>query len=287
MKEPARSDALPPAIKWSGSKRPIAGRLHALWPAASDPGATYYEPFVGGGAMLPGRPLRRAVAGDVVAPLVGLWRAIAEHPAEAADWYRRHWLDRQTRGAVVYDEVRDRFNAQGSPLDLLVLSRMCVNGLIRFNRDGAFNNSLHHTRPGVHPDRLEALLHRWSAALDGVRFQAADFAETLAPARAGDRVFLDPPYVGNKGRYAPGDFDFPRLWEVLEALNLRGVGWILTLDGSAGERAYAQAVPPELISLRLELPTGHSPFTRLMGRSLDEVREAVYLGRALPRPAGV
>jgi DNA adenine methylase len=269
---------LQPVIKWSGSKRRVADALHRLWPEDVAETATYFEPFVGSGAMLPGRPVRAAVAGDTIAPLIALWHEIADHPEAVAAHYRRVWGDRQQRGQAAFYEARDRFNDQGKPLDFLVLSRMCVNGLIRFNAKGGFNNSLHHTRPGIHPDRLESLIMAWSEALEGVTFAVSDYEHTLSTAKSGDVVFLDPPYVGTRGQYRPGVFDFARLCRVLEDLNMRGVHWILTLDGQAGDRAYDETViASTLYRHRFYVTTGHSPFTRLMGTSLDEVREAVYV----------
>ena len=40
---------LQPVIKWSGSKRTVASQLGEFFLPAN----TYYEPFVGGGAMMP------------------------------------------------------------------------------------------------------------------------------------------------------------------------------------------------------------------------------------------
>lgn len=267
-----------PVIKWSGSKRPIARRLHELWPAG---GSRYVEPFVGGGSMLPGRPARAAVAGDILGELIGLWTAIRDDPAGVLQHYRAHWEDRQARGEVVYTEVRDRFNAERDPRDLMFLSRMCVNGLIRFNQQGQFNNSLHHTRPGIHPDRFGPVVGGWSKAVSTVRFVHQDFRETLEDAAPGDRVFLDPPYRGTRGRYLQGTFAPDDLAGALEELNRRGVHWMLTWDGQAGDRSYPCGIPPELYASRLALPTGHSPFTRLMGTSLDTVQESVLTSFAL------
>lgn len=269
---------LKPAIKWSGSKRTMAPTLHGLWPASVLPTATYFEPFVGGGAMMPGRPCRAGVAGDVLPSLIGLWKAIVSDPDGVARHYAHAWKQRQEHGQAVYYDVRTRFNAHRSPLDLMVLSRMCVNGLIRFNTRREFNNSLHHTRPGIHPDRLQRLLRTWSAALVGMRFTAGDFEITLADAAVGDCVFLDPPYIHNKGRYQPDRFDFARLWRVLADLNDRGVHWIMTLDGAAGARTYdTSTVPSAIWTHRMELGSGNSPFTRLMKISTDAIQEAVFL----------
>lgn len=265
-------------MKWAGSKRRVAAQLHALWPG---PARRYLEPFVGGGSMLPGRPCAAAVAGDLQAELVALWEAIRDRPDGVADHYARCWHDRAARGAVVYDEVRARFNADRDGLDLLVLTRWCVNGLVRFNRQGAFNNSLHHTRPGIHPDRLTAVLGAWSRAVADVTFVAGDYRATLADAGPGDVVFLDPPYRHTRGRYQAEGFDPDGLFATLDRLSSRGVPWILTWDGRAGDRTYPGGVPTELFAGRLALTTGHSPFPRLMKTSLDPVAESVFTSFAL------
>ncbi len=221
--------------------------------------------------MLPGRPATQAVAADILEELVSLWRALQARPDDVVAHYRRHWSDRQARGGVVFDEVRTRFNAEKDPLDLLFLSRTCVNGLIRFNRAGGFNNTLHHTRPGIHPDRFAPIVAAWSRSLEGVRFEHADFRETLADAGPQDAVFLDPPYRGNRGRYRPGDFEPDALLATLEDLNRRGVPWMLTWDGRSGERSFDGGVPEELYRHREPLPTGNAPFPRLIARGVDAV----------------
>ena len=226
--------------------------------------------------MLPGRPCAQAIAGDSIPELIALWTAIRDRPERVVAHYAALWRRRQDEGHRVFYAVRERFNARRDALDLFFLTRTCVNGLIRFNARGDFNNSLHHTRAGIHPERLAGVARAWTAALRDVEFRAADYRRTLASARAGDLVFLDPPYVGNKGRYHPARFDFAGFHEELGRLSRVGAHWIVTLDGAAGGRTYASAPPPDLYRARLRVPTGNSPFTRLMKTSLDGVTETVY-----------
>ncbi len=262
-----------PAIKWAGSKRAIAPLLATLLPEAE----RYFEPFVGGGAMLPFRPCQHAIAGDVIVELIALWQAIRDTPELCADEYEKRWKRLQSKGHTAYYAIRDSFNTTRNPHDLLFLTRTCVNGLIRFNKDGAFNNSLHHTRPGIAPARLREIFQEWSVALQGVEFVAKDYRQTLADARANDLVFLDPPYCGTKGRYMPNEFNLNEFYKELDWLNLIGAKWILTFDGVAGQRSYDTSIPVSLYQERLALPTGNSPFTKLMRTGLDPVVESVYL----------
>lgn len=262
-----------PVIKWSGSKRTIATWLAYLLPEAEH----YFEPFVGGGAMLPFRPSRTAIAGDIIVELIDLWKAIRDTPELTAQEYEIRWRRLQTEGHTAYYVIRDSFNTTRNPHDLLFLTRTCVNGLIRFNSNREFNNSLHHTRPGVSPTRLRTIIHQWSYITQGVEFIAADYHQTLASIRAGDLVFLDPPYGGTKGRYMPEAFNLDEFFEELQRLNTTGARWVLTFDGIAGHRAYKTTIPADLYKAQLALPTGNSPFTKLMKTGIDKVVESVYL----------
>ena len=270
---PAIGTRLQPVIKWPGSKRAVAPLLGSLLPR----GGRFFDPFVGGGAVLPFRPGRSAVAGDVIPELVSLWEHVRRDPEGLARAYAMRWRRLQAEGPDAYYAVRDAFNRERRPADLLFLSRTCVNGLVRFNARGAFNNSLHHTRPGVAPDTLRRVLRLWSALVRGVHFRCGDYRETLRSVRRGDVVFLDPPYAATTGRYHPAGVERPALEAELERLTSVGARWVLTYDGTAGDRAYDGRIAPELYRRRLALPTGHSPFTRLMRTSLDAVVETAYL----------
>lgn len=262
-----------PVIKWSGSKRSVAASLRHLFPRAT----RYFEPFVGGGALLPFRPCTDAVAGDVIKELIDLWILIRDEPDVTALEYAKRWRMLQDEGHKAYYAIREAFNRTRNPHDFLFLTRTCVNGLIRFNGDGHFNNSLHHTRPGIAPDRLREVIGKWSAVIQGVSFIASDYRETLESVKTGDLVFLDPPYAGTRGRYSQEKFDVHSFCGELERLNCVGAKWVVTFDGYAGERTYDEALPEGLFRTRLALPTGNSPFTKLMRTGVDAVVESVYL----------
>jgi DNA adenine methylase len=274
------SRALPPVIKWPGSKRPVAAQLAACFPTFD----RYFEPFVGGGAMLPYPQSARAFASDIMPELIHLWTVIRDTPQLAIDGYSSRWQARQQLGHTVFYEVRERFNRTRDPIDFLFLSRTCVNGLIRFNKDGSFNNSLHHTRPGIAPETFAKVICKWSGAIQNVDFQVADYTDALQPVTQSDFVFLDPPYESTRGRYLAAAFDPDRLYTELDRLNRIGAKWMLTYDGHAGQRAYAVGLPAELYQARIEINTGNSPFTRLMQQSPDRITESVYLNYTPPAP---
>ncbi len=262
-----------PVIKWSGSKRSVAPLLSRLFP----PAERFIDPFVGGGAILPFRSARASLAADVVPELIELWKLIQEQPALVARQYENRWQRLKQEGHTAYYDIRHRFNRQRDPFDFLFLSRTCVNGLIRFNSQGDFNNSLHHTRSGIMPSRLAKIAESWSIALQGVVFQTTDYRETLSTAAQSDFVFLDPPYAGTRGRYRPGIFDVKEFFKELDRLNSAGVRWILTFDGSAGDRIYQGGLPESLYRHHLAMHTGNSPFCKVMDKNVESITESVYM----------
>lgn len=141
---------LQPVIKWSGSKRVVAEQLADYFL----PAKTYYEPFVGGGSMMPFSKANKGMASDIIPELISLWNEIKDNPERVSLEYAKRWKRLQSEGYQVYYEIRDSFNATKDPMDFLFLTRTCLNGMIRYNSAGEFNNSLHLTRPGIDPDRL-------------------------------------------------------------------------------------------------------------------------------------
>lgn len=270
MKKPNKM--INPVIKWSGSKRKVAVELGAHFIN----NGRYFEPFIGGGSTLPFRGVKKGIASDIIPELINLWDLIKTNPDLVKSEYEVRWSKLQKEGHDVYYEVRSNFNETKNPFDFLFLTRTCVNGLIRYNSNGKFNNSMHKNRPGIDPKKLGQIVDQWSGFIKGIDFMKQDYRETLELARENDFVFLDPPYGGNKGRYTKIQFDIPEFYEQLERLNKRGVFWMLTFDGSAGKREYDFVLPDNIYKTKFFIKTGNSPFTKLMKTSLDQISEAVY-----------
>jgi DNA adenine methylase len=272
LHSPRNSATVPSLIKWTGSKRSQAARIAAEIP----PYRRYFEPFVGGGALLYVAAHRGAVAGDVYAPLIALWKLLQSSPAEVVANYRSQWKRLQRKLPDYYYTVRDRFNAGPDPLDLSFLMRTCVNGIVRFNDEGRFNNSFHLSRRGMEPDRFAAIVARWTPVIQGVRFVCQDYEATLADAGRGDFVYLDPPYAGNHQRYV-SDLDLGRFWKVLDGLNRRGVRYALSFDGQRGQCDLTHDVPRELFRRRILLHSGNSAVHKVLNGPIERVQESLYL----------
>lgn len=219
---------------------------------------------------------KRSVCGDICEPLIDLWTEIRDNPAELAEGYRARWTRLQDEGYTAYYEIRDDFNRDKSPYDLMFLSRTCVNGLIRFNDKGEFNNSLHYSRKGIRPDTLEKIILDWSQHIQNTRFLAEDYTVTTSSAKSGDVVYLDPPYFHTKGRYF-GTIDFERFLEYLEDLNRRGIKYLLSFDGKRGEEDYTVDLSKELYKRHEFIPSGNSTFKKVIDKETEKVLESLYL----------
>ena len=273
-------------IKWTGSKRSQANAIVSLIP----PFRRYFEPFLGGGAVLFLAARPGSVAGDIYEPLVGFWRLVQSDPNSIVADYAAKWKCLQEELVSIdvpsvtghnglpkyYYEVRRRFNDTRDPLDLSFLMRTCVNGIVRFNDDGEFNNSFHLSRKGMEPARFKSAVRAWHEVIQGVAFACQDYAKTVEQAVGGDFVYLDPPYAGNKQRYIE-DLDLYRFFRTLDDLNGRGVKWALSFDGNRGETDLTHEVPAALYKRRCLIASGNSAVGKVLNGPIEKVEESLYL----------
>ena len=262
-----------PVIKWSGSKRSQSSKIKSYLPTSF---GTYYEPFVGGGSILYTVCPTRSICGDICQPLIKLWKEIRDNPQELAESYKLRWNELQNEGYLFYYAVRDKFNKDRSPYDLLFLSRTCVNGLIRFNDKGEFNNSFHHSRSGINPNTLKEIIFDWSSKIQGVEFLAEDYVSTTSSAKSNDVIYLDPPYFHTKGRYF-GTICFEKFLDYLENLNSRGIKFLLSFDGRRGDEDYTVKLPMELYKRHEYILSGNSTFKKVIDKECKPVLESLYL----------
>lgn len=262
-----------PFIKWSGSKQSQAQFIVSCAPANF---STYYEPFLGAGAIVGALQPQKAICSDINKPLIGLWKLIKNKPNLVIENYEEYWNKLQKNGYKFFYKVRDRFNQNKSPLDLLFLSRTCVNGLIRYNQRGEFNNSLHYTRKGIHPNRFAKIVLDWAQRLKNCTFRAADYREATKKARHGDFIYLDPPYFNTQGRYF-GTINFEEFLNYLASLNKRGIKFALSYDGIRADKNYIVEIPKTLYKRHLLVPFGNSTFKKVQDKRIEKVYESLYL----------
>jgi len=277
--------AVPHPIPYQGSKRRLAAAI--LSHVGAGPYGQLVEPFAGSAAITLAAARRnvfeRFLIGDVLEPLVNLWQAIIDDPTSIADEYEHLWNEERKRPIEGYYEARDQFNRDHDPAKLLYLLARCVKNAVRFNPSGEFNQSPDKRRTGTRPDLMREEILAAHQLLHGrTRVVCADFLELFEAAQPGELFYLDPPYQGTSegrdSRYI-GGVTRSRMIEGLEILRRKGIPFILSYDGSCGDKTYGDRLPSEL-GLRLLLDVGRSSQATLNGKDHATI-ESLYISHNL------
>ena len=242
--------------RWPGSKRWLPA-LHAKRLPSPSPRGRFFEPCAGAAALSIHYALRgcRVVLGDTNPRLIGVYRHLLTDARAVA----------AALGAIVaghdaaddkkafYFAQRDVWNGTDvesieSAAGFLFVMNAGFNGVTRFNQSGGCNTPYGEPEPGKDLVRAHELV-ALGALLKRARAEVVlgDFEATVAPARRGDFVYFDPPYVRPKknaaelparGEAGPGFVgysakgftlaDRKRLGVVLRDLDRRGVRWMLS-----------------------------------------------------------
>lgn len=214
-----------PLIKWVGGKTQLLEEVFALFPRACK---NYHEPFLGGGSVLfalltqkkhGALKIEGAVkASDLNPNLIALYTNVQQKPEEflrelkaLVDEFRTCQKGAVNRDAKTREEAltseesyyywirwrlntmskEERLSAKGSAM-LVFLNKTCFRGVYREGPNG-FNVPFGHNKnPSIYD---EAHVREVSTLLQGVQFSCCSFEEALKGVKAGDFIYLDPPYV--------------------------------------------------------------------------------------------
>lgn len=279
---------LPHPIPYQGSKRSLAPLISPYVPQNVE---TWFEPFAGSAAMTlwaaSNGIAKRYVIGESLEPIAQLWHAIIVEPAKTAAKYEKTWAGQKAGDFGYFNRIRDRYNKDRDPVDLLYLICRCVKNAVRFNREGVFTQSVDKRRLGMRPDKMSEAIKGASILLRGkTEVRCGDWIETIENASAHDFLYMDPPYlgttVGRDKRYAH-QMPRQRLIDGLSALRTRNIRFALSYDGMTGEKEYGPPLPKELGMTRLLLHAGKSSQATLSGRD-EETIESLYLSPGLAQP---
>lgn len=219
-----------PFVKWAGGKRQLIPILNENLPESF---GTYFEPFLGGGALLfhilTERNGQKCSISDLNSDLILAYATIRDRIDELISSLKKHERCYHKNSKSYYYSVR--YSNPRSEIEktsrLLFLNRTCFNGLYRVNSKGKFNVPLgRYTNPNiVNEDNLRLV----SEVLQSSRIsiKCRDFESVLQDAKKGDLVYFDPPYqpvssTANFTSYTNKDFtsdDLFRLGEICTKLD--------------------------------------------------------------------
>ncbi|CAB3829817.1 Dam family site-specific DNA-(adenine-N6)-methyltransferase [Achromobacter sp. CF-sbj1-Ac2-l] len=218
-------------LKWVGNKQKFAVEIINKFPRQF---GTYFEPFLGSGGVLATLAPKKAVAGDVFKPLIEIWEKLHDDTEGLIEWYsERHALIDKLGKKEAYEQVLASYNAGANGADLLFLSRVCYGGVVRFRKSDGYMSTPCGPHKPMPPENFADRARIWAARTRGAEFCHSDFAETMAQAKKGDMVYLDPPYVDSQAiLYGAQSFSYPRLLESIADCKKRGVYVALSIDGT-------------------------------------------------------
>jgi DNA adenine methylase len=133
-----------PFLKWAGGKRQLLGEMKKHLPKNINT-YTYYEPFIGAGALFFELQPKKAIINDFNEQLIQTYTVIKENVNELIillkkyqemnfeeNYYEIRNLDRDTKK---FDALTNIEKAAR----LIFLNKTCFNGLYRVNSQGLFN----------------------------------------------------------------------------------------------------------------------------------------------------
>lgn len=232
---PARPSAVPrvrPFLRWAGGKTRLLKSILPHVPAAF---RTYHEPFLGSGAVffaVRDRASEGHRLSDLNEELVNIWNVLQQDPASFLKALAAYDGRNDEDDYYVIRAARAKGDVQRAAR-FFYLNQTAWNGLWRVNRWGVFNVPWG-ARPfrGIDWDAVLAV----SKVLSGSRIACEDFRASLERAKAGDFVYLDPPYLPvsdtskfsgyTEKRFRPADL--AELAELTQWLSERGVHWIMS-----------------------------------------------------------
>ena len=228
-----------PFVRWAGGKRQIIDELKKYVPEEYN---TYYEPFIGGGALLFELAPKNAVINDCNEELMNVYN-ILRNPEKYGSMCKILNKYEREHSEEFYYEIRNKDRNKGMfsrisdytrAARTIYLNKACFNGLYRVNSKGEFNVPFG-KKDKVNTYDGENLLNvHYYLTNNNVIVDCSDFEASLSTAKEGDFVYIDPPYDSDTGTfnsYTEGGFgkeEQRRLARVFKELDSKGVKVMLS-----------------------------------------------------------
>lgn len=229
--------SIAPFVKWAGGKRQLIPQIRERMPKQYN---NYYEPFVGGGAVIFELQPEAAIINDINRALINAYQMICNHPQEFLQEINRLDTEMWEDGKKYYYSLREHYNDKlmKSEFDVelaalfVFINKHCFNGLYRVNGKGLFNVPYNNSRRSSVDEKS---IMEISEFLKDVIIISGDFEVACEGAGEGDFVFIDSPYAPlnptSFESYTKEGFDIEshkRLANLFDELTARGCYCMLT-----------------------------------------------------------
>ncbi len=231
------NSSIAPFVKWAGGKRQLIPQIRERMPEQFN---NYYEPFVGGGAVIFELLPENAVINDINRALINAYQMICDHPKEFLQEVNRLDAEMWEDGKEYYYSLREHYNDKlmRDEFDVelaalfVFINKHCFNGLYRVNGKGLFNVPYNNSRRSSVDEQSIVEISEY---LRNVTIISGDFEAACEGASAGDFVFIDSPYAPlnptSFESYTKEGFDIEshrRLANLFDELTARGCYCMLT-----------------------------------------------------------
>lgn len=183
-----------PFLKWAGGKRQLVPELLKYMPEKYN---RYYEPFIGGGALLLALQPKTATISDSNEELINCYCVVKDFLDELIEDLRKHKNEEEYFYEIRSWDRRKSFVSK-TPIQrasrIIFLNKTCYNGLFRVNSQGQFNAPFgRYKKPNILDEAVLKAVSIYLRTAD-VEISHTDFSSTVDKARKGDFIYFDPPY---------------------------------------------------------------------------------------------
>lgn len=233
-----------PVLKWVGGKTQLLEEIKKHIPTSYD---RYFEPFVGGGAVVFDIQPTNAYINDSNVELINVYKQIKRNPLKLIKLLEEHKKNHNEeyyykirnldRDKDIYQNLTELYKASR----FIYLNKTGYNGLYRVNKNNEFNVPMGSYKNPLICDK-EAILDLSHYLKKGrVNIKTIDFEKFLYQTKENDFVYLDPPYyplseTSSFTNYSKDGFskeDQIRLKETCDKLNEKGVKFLLSNSDTA------------------------------------------------------
>lgn len=265
----------PQLLKWIGNKQRVANIIAKVFP--KDYG-TYFEPFLGSGAILGAMAPQKGVVSDILSPLIDLWNLLQEDPEKLFKHYKQSWEKYIVDPKRTYTQILASYNSSPNALDFLFISRTCYGGVIRFTKAGTMSTPMGPHKP-ISPDTFRNRMILWRNRVKNTKFICASFEKIMDQTNAGDIVYCDPPYLDSQSiLYGAQSFKIDNLWDAIRTSKTRGAKIALSIDGykKSGSKIIKLDMPNSLFERELLVNNGSSMLRRFQKKDELMIGEDVH-----------
>ena len=223
-----------PFVKWAGGKRQIIDMLIKYAPREFN---TYYEPFVGGGALFFELSPKKGVINDSNEELINIYKCLCNEDkfkkmCSVLNHYEKehneefyYKIRNKDRNKNAYNKLADYTKAART----IYLNKAFFNGLYRVNSKNEFNVPFGKKNKVNTYDGSNLITVSNYLTLNNIKICNEDFEKSVKTAKKGDFVYFDPPYDSDTSTFNSyteegfGKEEQKRLAKVFKELDKKGV----------------------------------------------------------------